>query len=280
MTECWPPPAPMGPLCCGKKPRAAVFSACRPCQGKFGRCGSPPMAAPCSGPMPARPCIAGTSFMAGNCPISRAMARRVTALAFSADGRLLASGSRDTTVLLWDLKATAPRPKRIPSDLPAPDRLWAALAGDDTAQTYGAIWELTARPAKAVSFFKTRMPLNPRQAENHRRAHRGTGRQGFPRFARKATETLGKRGELARSELLRTLQGKPSLEKRTRLEANPAAARPAEGPSVAQRPAPGPCRASAGMAGHGRITRVSSGPGQGPAAPCGKPWRRRPPCKG
>ncbi|MFO0967536.1 MAG: WD40 repeat domain-containing protein [Gemmataceae bacterium] len=56
----------------------------------------------------------------------------VLGLAFSPDGTKLASASRDTTIVLWDL--TAPRPDKEGGSAP-----WDDLASGDAAQAYDAI---------------------------------------------------------------------------------------------------------------------------------------------
>src|SRR5262249_6583546 len=56
----------------------------------------------------------------------------VWALAFAPDGRTLATGGGDSTILLWDMTARARGGKLKPVPLTAADldRLWSDLAGD------------------------------------------------------------------------------------------------------------------------------------------------------
>src|SRR5262249_38073411 len=77
----------------------------------------------------------------------------VSSLAFAPDGRALATGLLDTTVLLWGLE-----PDGRPADNPtaADLRRWRAdLAGEDAAKGYAAAWRLArARAHKVVPFLK------------------------------------------------------------------------------------------------------------------------------
>src|SRR5262249_4640542 len=59
---------------------------------------------------------------------------KVSCLAFSADGRRLASGSQDTTVLVWYLgRPNGGLPAAAPLSARELDGLWADLAGTDAA---------------------------------------------------------------------------------------------------------------------------------------------------
>jgi WD40 repeat protein len=80
----------------------------------------------------------------------------VVSLAFSADWRRLASGSCDTTALLWDLASAAcgtrPMPERLTAD--DLDALWADLRSDDAAAAYRAVALLAAFPKESVPYLR------------------------------------------------------------------------------------------------------------------------------
>jgi WD40 repeat protein len=128
----------------------------------------------------------------------------VTALAFSPDSKILASGGRDATVLLWDVSRA-----RL-------EHLWSELASgqDDAAR---AIKKLATTPGDAVPFLKERLR---RAAEQEARASGFISDLDDDDFnvrekASKELEDLGPEGAFA---LRLALQGSPSVEARARIQ--------------------------------------------------------------
>ena len=77
---------------------------------------------------------------------------RVGALAFSPDGRTLATGHADGTILLWDATCGAGSLRRARADT-----LWADLASPDAARASSAIWQLADDRKQAVPFLSERL---------------------------------------------------------------------------------------------------------------------------
>ena len=77
-----------------------------------------------------------------------------TVLAFSPDGRRLATGGADTTTLVWDLTGHVPGPPAIPAKLTVKqlDDLWDALKTPDGRKAFQAMQTLTAAPRDAVPY--------------------------------------------------------------------------------------------------------------------------------
>ena len=139
----------------------------------------------------------------------------VTSLAFSPDGSRLASGLRNSTVLLWEVPSTAPAKGAAllrPGEMAA---LWADLAGDDARKAHTASWKLT--DAAPVPFLSER--LKPAPAIDDKRVRKLITDLDADQFAvrQSASEKLARWGHLARPALLEALDDKPSNESRKRL---------------------------------------------------------------
>jgi RNA polymerase sigma factor (sigma-70 family) len=78
-------------------------------------------------------------------------------LAFSRDGKLLASGNEDTTVLLWDATRFAAPPRAEPLPAEEFERLWRELAAADGGKAYRAMCRLLASPGPAVKLLGERL---------------------------------------------------------------------------------------------------------------------------
>jgi len=155
-------------------------------------------------------------------------------LAFSQDGKLLASGGWDTSILLWDvtgLRRDGGLPLRhlLPDELEA---LWRDLRSDDAARAYDALWKMVASPDEAIAFLRTRVrartPVNATQV-----AQRIAELDSDPFATRdKASEELKTLAESAEPAARKALQSKPSGETARRLEQFLESLNPAQNPDM------------------------------------------------
>jgi hypothetical protein len=144
----------------------------------------------------------------------------VLSLTVSPDGKTLASGSADATVLLWDVAeiskpATVAKVALTPKDLAA---LWTDLASSDAGKAFQAILKLSASPHDTVAYLEQR--LRPVPAPDPKVVAQLFNDLDHPKFQvrDKATLDIDKLGDLAKPELQKRLAGKPSLEMRQRME--------------------------------------------------------------
>jgi RNA polymerase sigma factor (sigma-70 family) len=157
----------------------------------------------------------------------------VSALAFAPDGRRLASGLANGTVLVWDVSAAAraaQRPRDLaPGDL---DRLWADLAGDDAARAWAAVFALAAAPEQAVAFLRPRLrPAAPCEPGRVRQLIADLDSDQFD-TREAASRELEKLGSEAETELRQAQAAGPSPEAGRRLEALLAGVRLVRSPEV------------------------------------------------
>ena len=141
-------------------------------------------------------------------------------VAFAPDGKTLASGSRDTTALIWDLATYAKKVKPIARELSDKDTQarWDTLSGDDAAKAYDAINALARAPAQAVPILKKNLhAAAPADAERINRLIADLNSDEFA-VRKKAHQELQKQGESALPVLRKALAGNPPAETRKRLK--------------------------------------------------------------
>ncbi len=142
-------------------------------------------------------------------------------LAFSPTGRLLVSGSTDTTALLWDVTGRMQNGKLPPATLSPKECqvLWDDLGGPDAVKGRRALWALVAGDGASVAFLKTR--LHPVASSTSAEAiAKLVGELNSPEYTvrAKATAQLVQLAELAEPALLESQKHHPSLELRRRVE--------------------------------------------------------------
>ncbi len=145
----------------------------------------------------------------------------VTSLAFAPDGKTLASGGGDSSILIWDLIGRLKKNQAQHLTAAELEARWESLAGFNAVVAYQAIGDLALAGDASVAFFKTRLApapiLNARVTERAARLVADLGSDAFP-IRQKAALELDKLGEAALPVLRKVLGGNPSLEVRRRLE--------------------------------------------------------------
>jgi hypothetical protein len=139
-----------------------------------------------------------------------------TALAFSPDGKVLASGGSDTTALLWNIDSRWPAaPGRVqpPKDLEA---AWTDLKAD-AAKANEAVWSLTAAPEKTVPFLARRLPpVKPVTPKRLADLLESLADEDYE-TNRKSMKELGALGEQAAPALRKALAGSKDVDLQLRL---------------------------------------------------------------
>jgi WD40 repeat protein len=141
----------------------------------------------------------------------------VTALAWSADGQMLASGGADTTVLLWDVSGEKLRPRtRTRLNQQEAESLWRELGSASASRGYEAILRLASAPEDAVALLHRKLkPVVVPNEEEMKRLLKQLDSQRFPE-REAAAARLEEAGKAVLPVLHGVLQSASSAELRQR----------------------------------------------------------------
>jgi len=144
----------------------------------------------------------------------------IASLTFAPDGKTLISGSKDTTILVWDLTRLKrePRPQIAELQPKELDALWVDLISNNGVTAGQGIHKLIAASKSSVAYLKDHVqpatPVDPKKIDQW------IADLDSSMFTKRsiAISQLEKLGELAIPALKRVLAGKASLETRRRVE--------------------------------------------------------------
>jgi len=143
--------------------------------------------------------------------------RHITSLAFTPDGRTLASASADGTTLLWQVPTPTIDPP-VPLQAEVEEALWRDLASEKPADAYLALRLLVQSPHQAVALLKRRLqPLSVEECARLKELLRQLDDDDFNR-REQATARLEAWGERILPAVRNLLKKAESVDLKRRLE--------------------------------------------------------------
>jgi RNA polymerase sigma factor (sigma-70 family) len=142
--------------------------------------------------------------------------RYASCFALTRDGRRLATGMSDGTILLWDISPPRSKPQWL--EAKELEALWTDLADADAAKAWRAVWRMAEAPQDALAFLRPRIkpaPTAPPAVTRKLLADLDSDAYEVREAAAKRLKELGLQAEPA---LRAALKAKPSLEQRRRIE--------------------------------------------------------------
>lgn len=137
---------------------------------------------------------------------------------FSSDDKRLATASKDTTVLLWDMATPEEVQKSTPLDEKTLERLWSELRTGKAAEAYPAMGRLIADPEHTLAFLRKHLrKLPPVEEKRLRQWIADLDSDAFDR-RETASRELGRLGRVAESALRKSLARPTSPEMRRRIK--------------------------------------------------------------
>jgi WD40 repeat protein len=141
----------------------------------------------------------------------------VRTLAFSPDGATLASGSVDTTVLLWDVRGLNPQIAAANLTAKELDQLWTDLHSNDAVVAFKAVVPLTSGGDKTTAYFKERLKVIPEPDAKRVKALLNDLDNDQPAVRDSATKELEVLGRAVEGALRQRLKGDVTSEVKARL---------------------------------------------------------------